>query len=165
MKLLPDAIWLATEPVDMRTGVDGLSLDLQQALGRAPCSGTAYVFSNRRHTRLKAVSWDGIGVWMYLCQLHRGQCTWPHAVDVSWWLNGEQWHWQWLVIGVNWQRLSAPALALCLNFSDESIVAFRDVIELQPQRLAKFTATSNETAAHSNDSDADLSGVALHASV
>jgi hypothetical protein len=69
------------------------------------------------------------------------------------------------VIGVNGQRLSAPALALCPNFSNESIVAFRDVIELQLQRLAKFTATSNETAAHSKYSDADLSGFALHASV
>ena len=26
MKLQPDAIWLAIEPVDMRTGADGLSL-------------------------------------------------------------------------------------------------------------------------------------------
>ncbi len=26
MKLLPEAIWLAIEPVDMRTGADGLSL-------------------------------------------------------------------------------------------------------------------------------------------
>ena len=55
MKLLPDAIWLAIEPVDMRTGADGLSLHVQQVLGRAPCDGTTYVFSNRRRTRLKLV--------------------------------------------------------------------------------------------------------------
>lgn len=66
MKLLPDSIWLATEPVDMRTGVDGLSLHVQQALRRAPCDGTAYVFSNRRRTRLKVVSWGGTGVWMWV---------------------------------------------------------------------------------------------------
>jgi transposase len=61
VKLLPESIWLALDPVDMRTGVDGLSLHVQQALGRAPCDGTAYVFSNRRRTRLKVVSWDGTG--------------------------------------------------------------------------------------------------------
>jgi len=72
MNLLPDSIWLATDPVDMRTGVDGLSLHVQQALGRAPCDGTAYVFSNRRRIRLKVVSWDGTGVWMCLRRLHRG---------------------------------------------------------------------------------------------
>lgn len=49
----------------MRTGIDGLSLHVQQALGRPPCDGTAYVFANRRRTRLKLVCWDGTGVWMW----------------------------------------------------------------------------------------------------
>ena len=30
----PDQVWLAVEPVDMRMGIDGLSLKIQQALGR-----------------------------------------------------------------------------------------------------------------------------------
>jgi transposase len=34
MQLSADAIWLATAAGDMRTGIDGLSLHLQQALGR-----------------------------------------------------------------------------------------------------------------------------------
>ena len=29
-----DQLWLAVEPVDMRLGIDGLSLKVQQALGR-----------------------------------------------------------------------------------------------------------------------------------
>jgi transposase len=32
----PAAIWLAVEPVDMRRGIDGLSVVVQQALGHAP---------------------------------------------------------------------------------------------------------------------------------
>jgi transposase len=64
-------------PVDIRAGVDRLSLYVQQVLGRAPCDGTAYVFSNRRHTRLKVVCWDGNGVWMCVRRLHRGQFVWP----------------------------------------------------------------------------------------
>ena len=52
MKLQAESFSLATQAVDMRTGIDGLSLHVQQALGRAPCDGTAYVFSNRRRTRL-----------------------------------------------------------------------------------------------------------------
>ena len=109
MKLQADSLWLATQPVDMRTGIDGLSLHVQQALGRAPCDGTAYVFSNRRRTRLKLVCWDGNGVWMCLRRLHRGQFVWPAAHDTSWQLTDEQW--QWLVAGVDWQRLAAPAPA------------------------------------------------------
>ncbi len=66
MKLQAESFWLATQAVDMRTGIDGLSLHVQEALGRAPCDGTAYVFSNRRRTRLKLVCGDGNGVWMCL---------------------------------------------------------------------------------------------------
>ena len=109
MKLSADAIWLATAAVDMRTGIDGLSLHVQQALGHAPCDGTAYVFANRRRTRLKLVCWDGTGVWMCLRRLHRGQFVWPQADESCWQMSAEQW--QWLVAGVDWQRLSAPAPA------------------------------------------------------
>ena len=48
----PAAIWLAVEPVDMRRGIDGLSMLVQQALGHAPCSGSAFVFRNRSGTRI-----------------------------------------------------------------------------------------------------------------
>lgn len=107
MELRVASIWLATDAVDMRAGVDRLSLVVQQALGRAPCDGTAYVFCNRRRTRLKVVCWDGNGVWLCLRRLHRGQFTWPAAGAASWQLSAEQW--QWLAAGVDWQRLSAPA--------------------------------------------------------
>jgi transposase len=48
VNLLSCSVWVATQPVDMRTGIDGLSLRVKQVLGRAPCDGTAYVCSNRR---------------------------------------------------------------------------------------------------------------------
>src|SRR5450756_94007 len=42
----PAAIWLAVAPMDMRRGIDGLSMLVQQALGHAPCSGSAFVFES-----------------------------------------------------------------------------------------------------------------------
>lgn len=111
MKLQAESFSLATQAVDMRTGIDGLSLHVQQVLGRAPCDGTAYVFSNRRRTRLKLVCWDGNGVWMCLRRLHRGQFVWPQPHETSWQLTDEQWQWQWLIAGVDWQRLAPPAPA------------------------------------------------------
>lgn len=106
MQLRVEALWLCTAPMDMRAGVDKLSLHVQQALGRAPCDGTAYVFTNQRRSRLKLVCWDGTGVWMCLRRLHRGQFAWPQDGDSAWSLTDQQW--QWLVAGVDWQRLSAP---------------------------------------------------------
>ncbi|SDW63445.1 transposase, partial [Nitrosomonas communis] len=32
----PGQIWLAVEPVDMRRGIDGLSMAVQQSLGHSP---------------------------------------------------------------------------------------------------------------------------------
>ena len=81
-----DRIWLAVEPVDMRLGMDGLSSRLQNGLGRAPCDGSLYVFTNRARTRLKALVTAGVGwhrrvavpattssasVWLAAC-CHRG---------------------------------------------------------------------------------------------
>ena len=107
MRLQAESLRLATQPVDMRIGIDWPSLLVQQVLGCAPCDGTAYVFSHRRRTRLKLVCWDGNGVWLCLRRLHHGQFVWPKADDTSWQLSDEQWHW--LIAGVDWQRLAAPA--------------------------------------------------------
>ncbi len=101
----PDQVWLAVEPVDMRLGIDGLSLKVQQALRRAPCDGSAYAFRNRNSNRIKLLIWDGTGVWLCQRRLHRGHFIWPATTDVTLALTPEQWHW--LTAGVDWQRLTA----------------------------------------------------------
>jgi transposase len=101
----PQQVWLAIEPVDMRRGIDGLSLLVQEALGKAPCDGSAYAFRNKRSNRIKLLLWDGTGVWLGARRLHRGRCIWPHASEVICSLNQEQWNW--LIKGVDWQKLAA----------------------------------------------------------
>ena len=56
-----EQLWLAVEPVDMRLGIDGLSLKVQQALGRSPCDGSAYAFRNRASIRRRSLSDAGCG--------------------------------------------------------------------------------------------------------
>ena len=102
----PDQIWLVVEPVDMRGGMESLSQRVQNLLGRSPCEGSAYAFRNRRGSRLKLLIWDGTGVWLCQRRLHRGHFTWPRADTPVCTLTAAQW--QWLTVGVNWQRLSAP---------------------------------------------------------
>ncbi len=105
----PSTLWLAVEPIDMRRGIDGLSALIQAGLGRSPCDGTAYAFTNRTRSRLKLLVWDGNGVWLCQRRLHQGHFTWPKAEDTVWALTPAQW--QWLIAGVDWQRLDAPAPA------------------------------------------------------
>lgn len=101
----PAQVWLAVEPVDMRIGIDGLSLKIQQALERSPCDGTAYAFRNRRRNRIKLLVWDGTGVWLCHRRLHRGHFIWPSVDTPVFVLTAAQW--KWLVTGVDWQRLEA----------------------------------------------------------
>lgn len=104
----PEQVWLAIEPVDMRLGIDGLSLRIQLALDDSPCDGTAYAFRNRRSTRLKLLIWDGNGVWMCQRRLHHGAFVWPTSNDKHCSLTAKQW--EWLISGVDWQRLVATPM-------------------------------------------------------
>ena len=101
----PAQVWLAVEPVDMRLGIDGLSLKIQQALERSPCDGTAYAFRNRRRNRIKLLVWDGTGVWLCLRRLHHGHFIWPTADTITFTMSASQW--KWLITGADWQRLDA----------------------------------------------------------
>ena len=100
-----EQLWLAVEPVDMRLGIDGLSLKVQQALGRSPCDGSAYAFRNRAGNRIKLLIWDATCVWLCQRRLHQGLFHWPLAGETVCMLSANAW--QWLVAGVEWQRLQA----------------------------------------------------------
>lgn len=103
----PEHVWLVVEPVDMRGGIDGLSQRIQNTLGRSPCDGSAYAFRNRSATRIKLLIWDGTGVWLCHRRLHRGRFAWPDCNTPTATLTAQQWNW--LITGIEWQRLDAPA--------------------------------------------------------
>ena len=100
----PGQIWLAVEPVDMRRGMDGLSMVVQQSLGHSSCAGSAFVFCNRAGNRIKVLLWDGAGVWLCQRRLHQGRFVWPKLGDGCFALRQSQW--EWLIAGVDWRRLS-----------------------------------------------------------
>ncbi len=105
----PGQIWLSVAPVDLRRGIDGLSALVQQNLGQQPCAGSAFVFRNGPGNRLKVLLWDGNGVWLCQRRLHQGTFVWPKADDAVFAISHAQW--QWLIAGVDWQRLSAQPSA------------------------------------------------------
>jgi transposase len=79
-------IYLASEPVDMRKGFEGLFGLVRDRLGCDPLSGYLFLFTNRSHTRLKALVWDGSGLWVCAKRLERGRFQWPdekHASSIS----------------------------------------------------------------------------------
>jgi len=101
----PAQIWMAVATVDMRRGLDGLSAVVQQSLGHSLCAGSAFIFRNRAGNRLRLLLWDGNGVWLCQRRLHQGSFVWPKVDDKLFALSQAQW--QWLIAGVDGQRLSA----------------------------------------------------------
>mgnify|MGYP003950424117 CR=1 FL=1 len=76
-------IYVAAEAVDMRKGFEGLYSLVRDHLGQDPLSGYLFLFSNRTHTRVKALVWDGSGLWVCAKRLERGRFHWPEAKEVA----------------------------------------------------------------------------------
>ena len=72
-------IYLGVESVDMRKGFDGLYGLVRDHLNQDPTSGHLFLFTNRTHTRLKALVWDGSGLWVCAKRLEQGRFHWPQS--------------------------------------------------------------------------------------
>jgi len=83
LQLTPQSrIFVATQPVDFRKGIDGLAAVCRQALGDNPLEGTVYVFRNRVGTALKLLLYDGQGYWIMMKRLSQGRFAWwPNSAD------------------------------------------------------------------------------------
>ena len=76
---LATKIYIAVEAVDMRKGFEGLHGLVRDHLGQDPLSGHLFFFTNRAHTRLKLLVWDGSGLWVCAKRLEKGRFGWPAA--------------------------------------------------------------------------------------
>lgn len=74
-------VFVALEACDMRKGFNGLHALITERLGEDPRGGALFVFSNRRHTRLKVLYWDGTGLWVMTKRLEKGTFSWPQSVE------------------------------------------------------------------------------------
>ncbi len=74
-------VWLAVGRTDMRRGMNGLALQVQQALQRDPHAGDLYVFRGKRGDLVKILWHDGIGMSLYAKRLERGRFIWPTPTD------------------------------------------------------------------------------------
>jgi transposase len=74
-------VWIAMGHTDMRRGMQGLALMVQQHLGRDPFAGDLWVFRGRTGSLIKIVWHDGIGMSLYAKRLEKGRFIWPSAKD------------------------------------------------------------------------------------
>jgi transposase len=79
---LATKIYIAVEAIDMRKGFEGLHGLVRDHLGEDPLSGHLFLFTNKTKTRLKALVWDGSGLWVCAKRLEKGRFRWPESDNV-----------------------------------------------------------------------------------
>ena len=70
-------VFVATEAVDGRKGIDGLSALVRSGLGHDPLSGALFVFFSRRWDRVRVLYFDHNGYWLLTKRLERGRFRVP----------------------------------------------------------------------------------------
>jgi transposase len=76
-------VFVALEPVDLRKSFCGLEGLVSERLGEDLRQGALFVFTNRRHTRLKILYWDGTGLWLLIKRLEQGTFAWPKNLEAG----------------------------------------------------------------------------------
>jgi transposase len=74
-------VWLAVGRTDMRRGMQGLALQVQETLGRDPYAGDLYIFRGRSGSLIKIIWHDGLGMSLYAKRLEKGRFLWPSPAD------------------------------------------------------------------------------------
>jgi transposase len=74
-------VWIAAGHTDMRRGMLGLALQVQEQLKRDPHCGDLYIFRGRRGDLAKILWHDGLGLSLYAKRLDRGKFIWPSAKE------------------------------------------------------------------------------------
>ena len=74
-------VWLATGRTDMRKGMNGLALQVQEVLRRDPFGGHVFVFRGRKGDLLKILWHDNQGMCLFSKRLEAGRFIWPSPAD------------------------------------------------------------------------------------
>ncbi|WP_170162156.1 IS66 family insertion sequence element accessory protein TnpB [Paracoccus siganidrum] len=101
-------VFLATEPVDFRKGMDGLAGYIAHQFDLDPFNGAIYVFRSKRADRLKMIVWDGTGLVLIVKRLRKKRFIWPKSQPGPITLTKVQL--DALFDGINWQAVAAPRI-------------------------------------------------------
>jgi transposase len=93
-----DRVYLALGVTDLRRGIDGLAVIVQECFELDPFSSDLFVFCNKKRDLLKMLHWSHNGFWLYVRRLEKGVFQWPEKNtkntitigkrELSWLLDG-----------------------------------------------------------------------------
>lgn len=98
-----EALWLSVEALDMRAGMESILARVVQVFGAAH-PHHAYLFANRRATRIKVLVHDGQGIWLAARRLHQGRFFWRAGQEGR--LEPTRTQFDALILGLRWEHLA-----------------------------------------------------------
>jgi transposase len=88
------AVYLCRDIVDFRKGINGLSILVEETLGRDPFCEQLLVFCNRRRDRVKILYWERSGFCLWQKRLEKARFKWPRpAANELIVMSGQQLNW------------------------------------------------------------------------
>jgi len=76
-------VHLALGYTDMRKGMDGLAMLMQETLKKDPFSGHLFAFRGKKASMLKILFWDGNGLCLFTKWIDQGRFGWGLLPIVS----------------------------------------------------------------------------------
>ncbi len=69
-------IYMASRPVDLRKGIDGLASIVQSLFQMDPYEHSLFIFTNGSRNRIKILYYDGSGYWLMFKRMDEGHFKW-----------------------------------------------------------------------------------------
>lgn len=101
-------VYLACGSTDLRKSIDGLAAIVTEVFEADLFSNSLFVFCNRGRDKLKILTWDHNGFWLYYRRLERGRFRWPDQPDQQS-LPVSRRQLQWLLDGLSLEQRQAHA--------------------------------------------------------
>lgn len=86
-------VYLATGYTDLRRGIDGLAIIIQQQFKLDPFQEALFLFCGRRRDRIKALYWEGDGFLLLYKRLESSSFQWPRSGEEARRLTPQQYRW------------------------------------------------------------------------
>ena len=104
LEITPEQCWVASKPVDFRSGIDGLCRIVINTLGTDPKNGV-FVFYSKDAKKIKVLGWHRNGFVMLYKRLSTRRLRYVIGVDGEHIVIDKQ-QLSWLLAGLDWQAMS-----------------------------------------------------------
>lgn len=104
-----EAIYVATGYTDLRKGINGLAMMVEEQFQLNPFTPTLFLFCGRNCTKMKALLWEGDGFLLLYKRLENGKFRWPRTESEAKLISPQQYRWLLEGLDIEPKRRIKPA--------------------------------------------------------